>query len=94
MPNSPHTASHMTQANWRSTGGVDNHDQGGPGTPLVAASLRLRTMEKGLGEKSQICSHRTAKPGMTQYATRSTQLELQAQPTLDECRHKHKQKSK
>ncbi len=32
--------------------GVGSRDKGSPGTPLWTVSLRLRTMEKGLGEHS------------------------------------------
>ncbi len=45
-----HTASHLAQAGWRSAEDMGNHDQGQPGTDLRTASLRPRTMEKGLGE--------------------------------------------
>ncbi len=40
----------VAQANWRPTKGVGNHNQGRPGAPLRAASLRLRTVEDGLLE--------------------------------------------
>ncbi len=33
-------------SNWRPAKGVCNHDQGRPGAPLRATSLRLRMMEK------------------------------------------------
>ncbi len=49
-PTSAHTASHMAQANRRPVEDVGNHGQGRPGTDLRTASLRPRTMEKGLGE--------------------------------------------
>ncbi len=39
----------MAQANWRPA----EDDQGRPGTPLCTASLRLRTIEEGLGELAQ-----------------------------------------
>ncbi len=42
--------SHMAQTNWRPAEDMGYHDQGRPGTDLRTASLRPRTMEKGLGE--------------------------------------------
>ncbi len=45
-----HTASHVAQTNWGPAEDVGNHDRGRPGTPVRTASLRPRTMEKGLGE--------------------------------------------
>ncbi len=44
------TPPYVAQANWRPTEDVGNHDQGRSGAPLRNASLRLSTMEKGLGE--------------------------------------------
>ncbi len=44
------TTSYVAQASWRPAEDVGNHDQGRPRTPLRTASLRLRTMEKGLGK--------------------------------------------
>ncbi len=41
-----------SQANWRPAEGVGDHDYGVPGAPLRTTSLRLRTMEKGLGKVS------------------------------------------
>ncbi len=49
-PTSAHTAAHGAQTNWRPVEDVGNHGQGRPGTDLRTASLRPRTMEKGLGE--------------------------------------------
>ncbi len=40
----------LDQANWGPSEDVGNHDQGRPGIRLRTASLRLRTIEKGLGE--------------------------------------------
>ncbi len=39
-----------TQTIWRPAEDMGYHDQGRPGTDLRAASLRPRTIEKGLGE--------------------------------------------
>ncbi len=40
----------LAQTSWRFAEGMGNHDQGRPVTALRTASLRPRTMEKGLGE--------------------------------------------
>ncbi len=37
-------------SNWMPAKGVCNHDQGRPGAPLRATSLRLRMMEEELGK--------------------------------------------
>ncbi len=50
-----HIASHVAQADRRPTEDVGNHDHGRPGTPLLVANRRLRTMENGLGESLWDC---------------------------------------
>ncbi len=40
----------VVQTSWRPAEDMGYRDQGGPGTDLRTASLRLRTMETGLGE--------------------------------------------
>ncbi len=62
-PTSAHTASHVVQANWRPTEDVGNHDQRRSGAPLRTVSLRLRTMENGLGE-SLVNLRRTVESGL------------------------------
>ncbi len=49
-PSLAHTASLVAKTGWRPTEGVVRDTQGREGTSLWTASLRLRTMEKGLGE--------------------------------------------
>ncbi len=44
------TTSYAVQVNWGPTEAAGIHDQGRPQTLFRAASLPLRTMEKGLGE--------------------------------------------
>ncbi len=60
-----------------------------PGTPLRTASLRLRTVEKGLDE-SLASSHRAVEPGVLLSETRSALLLMPAQPIPGECLHKYK----
>ncbi len=66
----------MTLANWRPT----EDAEGRPGTALWSASLRLHTMEEGLGEnrKRSLCLGRL-------YL-----LVMPAQPAPGERRHKYK----
>ncbi len=49
------------EANWRPAEDMGNHDQSRPGNPPRNASLRLRTMEKGLDEYI-VSSHRAVRP--------------------------------
>ncbi len=54
---------------------VDNHDQGRPGTPHPATSLRSRTMEKGMRIVSS-----ELEPGVLLSETWSILLLMPAQP--------------
>ncbi len=47
---SVHNNSYVAQAGWRPAEDVGTHAQGKPGTSLWTVSLRLRTLEKGLGK--------------------------------------------
>ncbi len=76
-PTSAHTASY-----WRLAEGMGNHDQGRHGAHLRTASVRLRKMEKGQGERlwsslERLCPRRL-----------STLLVMAAQPAPGECRRK------
>ncbi len=48
-----HTSSHVAQKSWRPAEDIVNHEQGRPRASLRKASLRLRTIEKGMGESFQ-----------------------------------------
>ncbi len=52
----PHarTASLVAETSWKPTEDVGHSTQGRPGTSLWTASLRLRTVEKGLVESLRI----------------------------------------
>ncbi len=49
-PTNSNTTSYAVQVNWGPTEAEGIHDQGRPQILFRAANLRLRTMEKGLGE--------------------------------------------
>ncbi len=66
------------------------HDQDRPEVPFRTASLRLRTVEKGLGKRLKWARTWPSKPGVPLSVVWSTRLVMPAQPAPRECRHKYK----